>query len=227
MPQRSQFDLNAPSLVPLLPTIGVLENASEKSAIIGAYYDSEEEFKGLYLITAEDGVNYFDIPLEDIFIDGLSQFLFFAYEGLDYTVRPLVEDDGIWVSNLKTPLPYLVLSKMIVTESTDTIKEIVNVDIGDSLPLFEALFAYYNESLDLVVSLVYMSNFGTYARVDGDWSEDDISAPSYQDLFTVEIGPNKADEFIDLFDKKLGNVSLSETTPYAISEIQEEEGGEQ
>jgi hypothetical protein len=223
MPQRPQFDLKASTLVPVLPTIGVLENASEKSAIIGAYYDSEEEFKGLYLITAEDGVNYFDIPLDDIAIEGLSQFLFFSYEGLDYTVRPLVEDDGIWISNLKTPLPYLVLSKMIITESTDTIKEIVNVDIGDSLPLFEAIFAYYDEKLDLVASLVYMSNFGTYARVDGDWSEDDISSPSYQNLFTIEIGANKADEFIDLFDSKLGNVSLEDVTTYAVSEIEEEE----
>jgi hypothetical protein len=222
MPQRPQFDLNSPTLVPVLPTLGVVETAAEKFAIIGAYYDSEEEFKGLYLVTTDEGVTYLGIPLEEVAIDGLSQFIFFAYEGLDYTIRPLVEDDGIWISSLKTPLPYLVLSKMIVTQSTDTIEEIVNVDIGDGLPVFEALYAYYDEKLDLVASLVYMSNFGIYARVDGDWVEDDISAPSYQNLFTVEIGPNGADEFINLFDEKFGNVLLSDVTPYAVSEIQEE-----
>jgi hypothetical protein len=208
--------------VPVLPTLGVVETAAEKFAIIGAYYDSEEEFKGLYLVTTDEGVAYLGIPLEEVAIDGLSQFIFFAYEGLDYTIRPLVEDDGIWISSLKTPLPYLALSKMIVTQSTDTIEEIVNVDIGDGLPVFEALYAYYDEKLDLVASLVYMSNFGIYARVDGDWVEDDISAPSYQNLFTVEIGPNRADEFISLFDEKFGNILLSDTTPYAVSEIQEE-----
>ena len=222
MPQRPQFDLNSPTLVPVLPTLGVVETAAEKFAIIGAYYDSEEEFKGLYLVTTDEGVTYLGIPLEEVAIDGLSQFIFFAYEGLDYTIRPLVEDDGIWISSLKTPLPYLALSKMIVTQSTDTIEEIVNVDIGDGLPVFEALYAYYDEKLDLVASLVYMSNFGIYARVDGDWVEDDISAPSYQNLFTVEIGPNGADEFINLFDEKFGNILLSDTTPYAVSEIQEE-----
>jgi hypothetical protein len=225
MPQRPQFDLSAPTLVPILPTIGVVETSAEKYAIIGAYYDSEEEFKGLYLITADSGVTYLSIAIDELAVDGLSQFVFFAYEGLDYTVRPLVEDDGVWLSALKTPLPYLALSKMIVTESTDTIKGILNVEIGDGLPIFEALYAYYNEELGLVSSLVYMSNFGIYARVNGDWVEEDISAPSYQSLLTIEVGQAGADKFIDLFDKKLGNVSLEDVAPYAVSEIEEEGQG--
>jgi hypothetical protein len=223
MPQRPDFDLTADSLVPLLDSIGVLEiGEEEKIAFLGSYYDQDPEFAGLYIITATSGAMYFDVSLDEVETLGFTGSFIFINEGTDHIVRKLQTADGKWMSEVKTELPIEVLSRMVISSANDTIESLISVELPASLPEFEAIYAYYEEKLDIVVSLVYMSSYGIYARVNGGWSAEDISVPSYQQLLTVEVAPERADELIQIFDEKFGAVSVSEVKKYESNELEGE-----
>ena len=67
-----------------------------------------------------------------------------------------------------------------------------------------------------------MSSYGIYARANSNWVVEDISVPSYQNLLTVEIATDKADELIQLFDENFGEMALEEVKNYS-SEVNNEE----
>lgn len=225
MPQRPDFDINAKSLVPLMDTIGVLEIGEEsKLTFIGAYYDQDPEFAGIYIISAVNGVIYFDVPLDKVDVLGLTGFLMFIFEEDEYLLRKLQTADGLWMSSYKTELPIEVLHRMVISSSSDTIEELVDIELPEDLPEFEAIYVYYDETTLSVVSLVYMSSYGIYAKANANWVPEDISVPSYQHLSTVEIDPDKADELIEMFDEKFGNLSLKQVKEYS-SQV-ENEGGQ-
>jgi hypothetical protein len=225
MPQRPNFDITAESLVPLMDTIGILEiGEEEKLPILGAYFDQDAEFSGIYVISASSGVIYFDLPLDEVDTIGLTGFLIFISEGTEHVLRKLQTADGQWMSPYKTELPIEVLYRKVISSSSDTIEELVDIELPEDLPEFESIYVYYDETTLSVISLVYMSSYGIYAKANANWVPEDISVPSYQHLSTVEIDPDKADELIQLFDEKFGNVSLAQVKAYS-SQVENE--GEQ
>jgi hypothetical protein len=66
-----------------------------------------------------------------------------------------------------------------------------------------------------------MSNFGIYARDDSNWIEADISTGAYQNLDTIEIDPNTADELIQTLDANTGIMTVAEADRYAAKSTQE------
>jgi len=219
LPQRPDFDINSKSLVPLMDTIGVLEiNEQSKLTFIGAYYDQDPKFSGIYIISAVNGVIYFDLPLNKIDVLGLTGFLMFISEENEYLLRKLQTADGLWMSSYKTELPIEVLHRMVISSSSDTIEQLVEIELPEDLPNFEAIYVYYDETTLSVISLVYMSSHGIYAKANANWVPEDISVPSYQNLSTIEIDPDSADELIQLFDEKFGNLSLKQVKEYSSKE---------
>jgi hypothetical protein len=211
MAQRPKFDIMASSLVPLMNTLGVLEIGQEENLpFIGAYFDQDEEYSGLYVILSQEGVTYYEITLEQIESLGFTGGFIFLVDGVSHVLRKLQTADGLWMSEYKTELPLEVLSRMVINSSGDTIVELVDIAIPDDLPEFEAIYAYYDEEIDSLISLVYMSSYGIYSRVEAEWEPEDISVPSYQSLMTLEISPEKANELIQIFDNRYGNLSLDE-----------------
>lgn len=223
MPQRPDFDITADSLISVMDTLGVLEiGDDEKVAILGAYYDQNPEFVGLYVVLAESGVSYFDVTLDKVDAVGFTGSFLFLSDGTTHVIRKLQTADGEWMSEYKTELPIEVLSRMVISSASDTIEDLVSVNLPTDLPEFEAMYAYYDEQSLNVASLVYMSSYGIYARADGNWVVEDVSVPSYQNLMTVEIAPEKADELIQMFDDNFGSVSLKTVKAYENVELEGE-----
>jgi hypothetical protein len=222
MAQRPKFDITATSLVPVMGGLGVLEIGQEENLpFLGAYFDQDEEYSGLYVILSQEGVTYYEITLEQLESLGFTGGFIFLVDGVSHVLRKVQTADGLWMSKYKTELPLEVLSRMVIDSSGDTIVELVDIAIPDDLPEFEAIYAYYDEEIASLISLVYMSSYGIYSRVDAEWEPEDISVPSYQSLATIEISPEKADELIQMFDSRYGNLSLSEIKQF---ETLEEEG---
>lgn len=215
MPQRPDFDLTAESLVPLMDSVGVMEiDSDDKEAFLGAYYDNNPDYFGLYVVYSASGVQYYNVRLEDIAVLGFSENYLFLHEGKEHVIRKLLNSDGEWMSDYKVELPVEVLYRMVVSTSSDTIESLVNLKMPDSLPEYEAIYVYYDEQTRIVVSLVYMSSYGIYARVDGDWKVEDISLPSYQNMLTFEVDSERAQELIDMFDDKMGAVSYNDVIKF-------------
>lgn len=215
MPQRPDFDLTAESLVPIMDSAGVMEIGSDdKEAFLGVYYDTSADFFGIYVVYTSSGVQYYEVRLEDVATVGFTGNYLFVSEGKEYVARKFVEADGEWMSEYKIELPVEVLYRMAISASSDTIESLINLKMPSSLPEYEALYVYYDEQTRLIVSLVYLSSFGTYARVDGDWVEDDISLPSYQNMLTFEVDSERATELIDMFDEKMGAVSYNDAIKF-------------
>lgn len=225
MPQRPNFDITAESLVPVMDTIGILEiGEDEKLAFLGVYFDQEVEFSGVYVVLASTGVSYFEISLDEVENLGFTGALMFLSDGNEHVIRKLQTADGLWMSSYKTELPIEVLHRMVISSSSDTIEDLIDIELASDLPEFEAIYVYYDEKTLSVISLVYMSSYGIYAKTNANWVVEDISVPSYQHLSTIEIDPDKADELIQLFDERFGNISLEQVRSYS-SKVENE--GEQ
>jgi hypothetical protein len=225
--QRQNFDINSESLVPLLGTVGVLEVGTEdKVAFIGSYYDRDPQYGGLYIIPSVGDVKYFPISLDNIEPIGFTDSYIFVFEEVEYVIRKILTSDGEWMSIYKTELPLEVLTRFVISSSSDTISKLIGSESVESLPEFESLYAYYDEKTSAVISLVYLSSYGIYSRTDGFWSLEDISLPSYQYLSTIEISPDTADEFIYKFDESMGKISIEETMKYEADDAEEGESVE-
>lgn len=227
MPQRPEFNLKNESLVPMLETMGVLEilgkEKTDKVAVLGAYFDEDPEFSGLYVIPSTGEIKFFEVSLNDISSVGLSEDVMFDHDGGSYVIRDLQASDGEWLSAIKTELPLELLYKIVIFSANDTISGLVGVELAEELPSFESLYIYHDEMTNSVVSLVYLSSYGTYARIDASWENDDISAPSYQHLETIEIDPDMSDDLINRFDDLGGSISVQEAMEYKSKTLEESE----
>jgi hypothetical protein len=221
MPQRPDFDMKSETVAPVFGTVGVFETGDTKQPILGAYYDREPEFAGLYTLLPSGSVGYYEVNPEELSPMGMTRNVEFSVGGTAYMIRDLLESDGEWVSEYKTELPLVVLYQTIIKQSKPAIEKILGVELPDDTPNFEAMYVYYLEGDEQITSLIYMSNFGIYARDDSNWIEADISTGAYQNLDTIEIDPNSADELIQTLDTNTGIMTVAEADRYAAKSTQE------
>ena len=215
MPQRPEFDINSQTIAPVYGRVGVLESEQTKSAILGAYYDRDPNFQGLYVITTL-GIRYFDISVDSLSVVGLTGYAEFNYNGVPYLLRELDEEDGLWMSTYKTELPIPVLQQMIVTKSRNEIQKLTGIRIPESLPEFEALYVYHEPKSDKVRAIIYMSSYGIFSRNDADWQDVNLRLPELQNLTTEDVDPLKANALINLYDDNRDNMSVKEAVKYTI-----------
>lgn len=136
----------------------------------------------------------------------------FESDGNSYTIRPIRESDGIWLSTLRTPIPVQTLNKLI-TEGNKAVAE--------------SLTAYSLDDSPYVVGLVYETPEGRFSRVEGDWEPLAASDETFlgSNVFGLDIDPSKADDFIKLFDKN--HVSVADLSKYESADSEPEEAPEQ
>jgi len=123
----------------------------------------------------------------------------FVSNDVRYRIRDVREEDGIWLASHKTPLPIDVLERFIRK--------------GENVSN-ESLIAYMLDDSPYVIALTYESELGQYIRMDGTWiliSPTDMSLVA-DNILSVGINPEKADEFIDLYD--VNYVSVSDLSEY-------------
>jgi hypothetical protein len=215
MPQRPEFDMNSQTIAPVYGRVGVLESDQAKENILGVYYDRDPQFKGLYVITTA-GIKYFDLPAESMTQVGLTGYVEFNSNGIQYLIRELDEEDGLWMSAYKTELPIPVLQQMIITKSKDQIQTLTQIELPESLPEFEALYVYYKPEAERVTAIIYMSSYGVFTRNDADWQEVNLSLPELQDLTTEDVDPANANSLINLYDTNMDVMSLKEALKYTL-----------
>lgn len=128
----------------------------------------------------------------------------FSSDNVDYRIRELREDDGAWISKYKTYLPVPALEQLIKQNAKDS-----NMDSVE--PEQETLQAYAMDDSVYVVGLVYHNELGDWARIDGDWVLLVPNDTTYADAAIIDIDPEKADQFIALFDNNYVTVTDAET----------------
>lgn len=134
----------------------------------------------------------------------------FVSDGVQYAVRELREQDGLWLSPFKTDLPLEVLESII--------------NRGDGMAVSENLYAYAIEDSPYIVAVVYTDSVGRWSRVDGTWTVVPATDNRYdsEQLEVLPIDPDKADDFLNLYDRNFVTVSDAEQYESADSEEQED-----
>lgn len=141
---------------------------------------------------------------ENVSEEGKTGRIVFRADDAEYRIRELREDDGYWMSKYKTLLPVSALQSLINQNSKDT-----------DMDTPEILSAYATDESVYVIGLVYENDLGRWVRIDGDWSlmaEDD---KTFMDKIAIEIDPERADDFIELYDKNY--VTVTDTENYEVT----------
>jgi hypothetical protein len=129
---------------------------------------------------------------------------------VDYTIREFREEDGYWISSLRMPLPVSVMENMLDSLN----KGILMDDMQD-----EKLIAYAFDDSLYVVGLVYLNSMGRWVRSEGDWVLMGVDDDTFKDAVVMEIDPEKADEYVDLYDANY--VPVSDTEDFELVEDEE------
>lgn len=218
MPQNPEFTLNSDTLGVVYKNIGVLsgyaseeaEEPSETHAILGAYYEPNGEYKGLYFVLPEGEIKYFDVEIAKLGTENEGAYLTFESDSQLWIIRGLTEDDGVWTSKYKMELPVEVIEKLIIGRSKEAINKYLEVSIPSGTVEFESLTAFFGENNKTVTALNYISSYGSYTRLDYQWTRTDISADYYEDLAVAEIEPSKAQDLLDKYDEVDGMFPVKE-----------------
>lgn len=206
MPRNENFKLTDESVEIVFPSVGVLSTSGSvdtNEPIVGAYYDSSEAGKGTYVLLPNGGIKYFDLDKSQLASVGdANAKLVFQDDENVYLIRGLIEDDGVWLSNYKIVVPTQVLESKVSIESRPAIEAQLGIPMESAvfLPFFETLVIYYRDNMDLILDVVYMTSAGSFSRQDAGWVPVDISDDKYEDIYVAEVQPDKAKEFLDLYD---------------------------
>lgn len=222
MPQNPEFTLNSDTLGVVYKDIGVLAGyasdsakmAEETHAILGAYYEPNGEYKGLYFVLPEGEVKYFDVDVAKLASEGA--YLTFEAETKLWVIRQLSEEDGLWLSSCKVELPTTVLAQLITARSKPALSKYLGVDLPDDTPEFEAIYAYFSDSAKNITALNYISTAGTYSRIGYEWKSADLSMDYYEDLSVVEISPEHCQELVDNYDETNGVYPTEDAIKFSV-----------
>lgn len=184
---------------------------------------SDQKVRGIrWALSTADGdslkIKYSDGEVENFSITVLTRSprtdtIIFVSDGNSYTIRRLRETDGLWLSPLGIDLPTDVLES-IITKGDDQVAD-------------AALTAYATEDSPYIVGVVYSSDEGSFAREGGDWAhlaadDDTFTADG---LLTINIDPDKAGDFLKLYDKNY--VSVDDAEKYESASALPEEASEE
>jgi hypothetical protein len=147
--------------------------------------------------------------VSDITTDKNTGIIKFSTLSSDYTVRELREEDGIWLSFYRIPLPVSVLKQ--------NLKRIMekNPMAEDADIPAESLYACVFAGDDVVIGVLYDNGQGNYARVGGDWVLMNDTDPAFDDIIAVPINPEMSDQFLEVYDTKV--LTLARLKPFEIT----------
>lgn len=128
--------------------------------------------------------------------------MYFRSKGVDYTVRELRDNDGLWLSKYRILLPEEALSALIA--------------IGGQVDSNEQFMAVATEDSPYVVAVLYSNGSGTYSRQDGQWVKLAENDTTFDSMIPMAVDPSKAREFLDLYDDNF--VSVSDAQKYESPE---------
>jgi hypothetical protein len=141
----------------------------------------------------------YPVDAEDLSIDKNTGTIKFKAFDADYMIRELREEDGYWLSKYKTPLPVQALEQIIRREGVVNYMAYMDNPV---IPEEEKTYALAYPDSDFIIALVYDNEIGRYSRIDNDWVLVSPVETAYNDTVAVEIDPDKAEAFVELYDEK-------------------------
>jgi hypothetical protein len=158
---------------------------------------------GPYMFAEPDAISIVDIS------DKKKRIQVTDERGLSYTIRPVNDTDSEWLfSPIKVSLP---------SETTEEILSALGeilMSKGPGAAGTPSVMAFTRDG-DLEAVSFDIAEVATYFRVDGKWT---LESPiEIEDTDMIRIQPKKAEEFVNKWDEKDGNLS-KELNDYAAAE---------
>jgi hypothetical protein len=194
----------------LWPSKGVLSRLGEDSGTTAfeyAYFDSEN-FGYLTFASSNAIPLIFEVEEQDLKKKESNNTISFQSSEYNYLIRNLREEDGIWMSNYRIPLPVEVLEKIIDQASESMYMAYRN----DYNPKEELLVALALPDSDFIYGLMYSSESGDWIRINSDWLLMSPVDNTFEDSVALPISPDRAEEYIEKYDSE--KLTISDTEPY-------------
>ena len=194
----------------LWPSKGVLSRLGEDSGTTAfeyAYFDSENS--GYLTFASSNAIPLiFEVQEQELKKKESNNTISFQSFGYNYIIRSLREEDGIWMSDYRIPLPVEALEKIIDQASESMYMAYRN----DYNPKEELLVALALPDSDFIYGLMYSSESGDWIRVNGDWALMSPVDNTFEDSVGIVINPNMADEYLEKYDSE--RLTVNDTEPY-------------
>jgi hypothetical protein len=131
----------------------------------------------------------------------------FESDGDRNFIREIQESDGTWLSKYKVALPVEVLERRVLDGKGN---------------MAESIKAYALDDSPYVIGVVYQTSTGNWLRQHQDWTllSPDDETFSKENIQILDIDPEQAREFIELYDKNY--VTVSDAEKYESAESDEE-----
>lgn len=194
----------------LWPSKGVLSRLGEDSATTAfeyAYFDGENS--GYLTFASSNAIPLiFQVEEQELNIKESNNTISFQSSGYNYIIRSLREEDGIWMSNYKIPLPVEALEK-IIDQASESMYMAYNNDYN---PKEELLVALALPDSNFIYGLMYTSESGDWIRVNKDWALMSPVDNTYEDSIGIVISPQMADEYVEKYDSE--QLTIKNTEAY-------------
>lgn len=147
------------------------------------------------------------IAADSLTQDGSNDRIVFESDGNRNFIREVQESDGTWLSRYKIALPVEVLENMVAQG-----ENAVN----------ETILAYSLDDSPYVIGVVYKDKTGSWLRQNQEWTllSNNDDTFDKENVYVSEIDPEKAGEFIELYDRNY--VTVSDAEQYESAESVEE-----
>ncbi len=201
-----------PDITPIFAKYGVLyrtDGTGYPRPVLGAYFDMQvgSDSTSLTVDYAGDQPGYYPVGIESVTTDEKTGTIKFESSGTEFTIRELREEDGMWLSDLRIPLSVEILDTLIDQLRSNNPMNYIS---GDAGPEQESLEARAANDSTYIVGLLYNNESGTWTRIDGDWVLLAADDETYEDTAIIEIDPDKAQDFIKLYDQNYVTVTDAE-----------------
>lgn len=148
------------------------------------------------------------VDLNELTINEKTGTIEFKSRGVDFIIRELREEDGYWISSLQMPLSVPIMENML--EAARERNFMAMIPGSEVETEQEKLIAYAFDDSLFVVGLVYSNSLGRWARVGADWVLMGADDTTFSDAVALEIDPERADEYVNLYDANYVPVSDTE-----------------
>ena len=179
------------------PSALVANDSLDKLRVVKEVHRDGRMFKVVFY---DGGIEYFRVDKETK-NDRTGTLVFKSYDKI-YKIRPVREEDAFVLSKYDTLLPETSIAGLAENWNGEFVAQ-------------ENLVAYMVDDSAYVAALVYTNSTGSWLRSNREWVMlGDMSATEGMEVMSID--PEKADEFIEMFDNNY--VSVDDASKY-------EEGG--
>lgn len=118
-----------------------------------------------------------------------------SQSGTDYSVRPIEESDGYWLSRYQTALPEPALTGL-VSQTNEEDGQTVNYFAEDG----ESMVAFQERGETDIIGVTYTNKLGKWVRIGGDWLHAAHNDDQFNDSVALDVNPDTVNDFLQVFD---------------------------